>query len=147
MTPTPASTRIRHRASSASRACTPLATAGDPAANAAATLALAREGDAAGADLLVFPELGLSSYAIDDLLLQDALLDAVEAGIAELVAASAIAARRCCSSARRCAATAGSTTARVVDRARRDPRRRAEDASCPTTANTTRSAGSPPAPA
>ncbi|TVV71875.1 NAD(+) synthase [Sphingomonas solaris] len=69
-------------------ACTPRATAGDPAANVAATLDLFRQGDAAGADLLVFPELGLSSYAIDDLLLQEALLDRTEAGIAELVAAS-----------------------------------------------------------
>ncbi|WP_156678956.1 NAD(+) synthase [Sphingomonas profundi] len=69
-------------------ACTPIATAGDPAANTAATLALAHEGHAAGADLMVFPELNISSYAIDDLLLQDALLDAVEDGIAALVAAS-----------------------------------------------------------
>jgi NAD+ synthase (glutamine-hydrolysing) len=37
----------------------------------------------------VFPELGLSAYAIDDLLLQDALLDSVEAEIARLVEASA----------------------------------------------------------
>ena len=66
-------------------ACTPIGTAGDPATNVANTLALARQGDAAGADLLLFPELNLSSYAIDDLLLQDALLDAVEAGIATLV--------------------------------------------------------------
>ena len=36
-------------------------------------------------DLAVFPELGMSAYAIDDLLLQDALLDAVEAGIAALI--------------------------------------------------------------
>ena len=28
--------------------------------------------------LMVFPELGLSAYAIDDLLFQDAVLDAVE---------------------------------------------------------------------
>ncbi|MET0269233.1 MAG: nitrilase-related carbon-nitrogen hydrolase, partial [Sphingomonas sp.] len=69
-------------------ACTPPATSGDPAANVAATLDLFRQGDAAGVDLMLFPELGLSSYAIDDLLLQDALLDRVEDGIAELVAAS-----------------------------------------------------------
>ena len=35
-----------------------------------------------------FPELGLSSYAIEDLLLQDALLDQVEESIAKVVAAS-----------------------------------------------------------
>ncbi len=69
-------------------AATPIGTAGDPAANVAATLALAAQGDAAGVDLMVFPELGLSSYAIDDLLLQEALLDRVEAGIAEIVEAS-----------------------------------------------------------
>jgi NAD+ synthase (glutamine-hydrolysing) len=37
---------------------------------------------------MVFPELGLSAYAIDDLLFQDALLDAVEAEIGRLVEAS-----------------------------------------------------------
>lgn len=68
--------------------CTPIATAGDPAANAQATIALARQGDAEGADLLVFPELNVTSYAIDDLHLQDAILDATEAGIAAIVAAS-----------------------------------------------------------
>lgn len=70
-------------------ACTPLATAGDPAANAEATIALARQGHEAAADLLVFPELNLSSYAIDDLHLQDALCDAAEAALARVVEASA----------------------------------------------------------
>ena len=37
----------------------------------------------------VFPELALSGYAIDDLLLQDALLDAVERASSELVEGSA----------------------------------------------------------
>ena len=37
---------------------------------------------------MVFPELGLSSYAIEDLLLQDALLDEVERSIAKVVEAS-----------------------------------------------------------
>jgi len=69
--------------------CTPIATAGDPATNARATIELARAGDEAGADLLVFPELNVSSYAIDDLHLQDALLGATEAGIAAIVEASA----------------------------------------------------------
>ena len=69
-------------------AATPPATAGDPAANAQRILALAAEGDAAGADLIVFPELSLSSYAIDDLLLQDALLDRVEAELFRIVEAS-----------------------------------------------------------
>ncbi|MDT8757439.1 NAD(+) synthase [Sphingomonas psychrotolerans] len=69
--------------------CTPAVTVADPAANAAATIALAQKGDAEGADLLVFPELNVTSYAIDDLHLQDAILDATEAGIAAIVEASA----------------------------------------------------------
>ena len=123
-------------------ACTPRATAGDPAANAAATIALARQGDAAGADLLVFPELNLSSYAIDDLHLQDALLDAVEAGIAEIVAASADA--RAGAAGRRAAAPQRAALQLRAWRSRAGassascPR-----ASCPITANITRSAGSP----
>ncbi|KQN91451.1 NAD synthetase [Sphingomonas sp. Leaf67] len=70
-------------------ACTPLASVGDPAANGRAAIVLAQEGHAAGADLLVFPELNLTSYAIDDLHLQDALCDATEAALAAVVAASA----------------------------------------------------------
>jgi NAD+ synthase (glutamine-hydrolysing) len=69
--------------------CTPVATVGDPAANARAAIALAQQGDVEGADLLVFPELNVTSYAIDDLHLQDALLDATEAGVAAIVEASA----------------------------------------------------------
>ncbi len=41
-----------------------------------------------GAALVVLPELSLSAYSIDDLLLQDALLEAVEAGVADIVAGS-----------------------------------------------------------
>jgi NAD+ synthase (glutamine-hydrolysing) len=70
-------------------ACTPRVHVGDPAANLAETLALAREGDAEGCDLMLFPELGLSAYAIDDLFGQDALLDRVEAALGELTEASA----------------------------------------------------------
>lgn len=56
----------------------------DPAANAQSALALAREAHAAGVAVLVLPELGLTGYTIDDLLQQDALLDAVETAIATL---------------------------------------------------------------
>jgi NAD+ synthase (glutamine-hydrolysing) len=70
-------------------AATPAATVGDVPANVEATLALAREGDVRSADIIVYPELGLSSYAVDDLHLQDAMLDAVEAGVARLCAESA----------------------------------------------------------
>ena len=70
-------------------ACTTRCTLADPAANAAAILEVARDCHGRGAALAVFPELGLSAYAIDDLLQQAALLDAVEAAVADLVAASA----------------------------------------------------------
>ena len=56
----------------------------DPAANASSVLALAREAHAAGVAVMVFPELGLTGYTIDDLLQQDVLLDAVETAIATL---------------------------------------------------------------
>jgi NAD+ synthase (glutamine-hydrolysing) len=68
--------------------CTPRIHVGDPGANAEETLALMREGEARHVDLMVFPELGISAYAIDDLHLQDALLDAVEQSLAGLVEAS-----------------------------------------------------------
>ncbi|TAK06439.1 MAG: NAD(+) synthase [Rhizorhabdus sp.] len=67
---------------------TPLATVGDVAANAAGVVALAKQADAEGVDLLVLPELALSSYAIDDLHLQDAQLDRVESELGAIVAAS-----------------------------------------------------------
>ena len=66
-----------------------LASVADVGANAAAILRLAREAAGKGADIVLFPELSLSSYAIDDLHLQDALLDRVEAEIGRLVEASA----------------------------------------------------------
>ncbi len=69
-------------------ACTPRIEVGDPASNARETLALVRQGQARNVDLMLFPELGLSAYAIDDLLLQDALLDGVEAAVSSLVEAS-----------------------------------------------------------
>ena len=70
-------------------ACTPTASVGDPAANAAACIERAEAGHRAGADLLVFPELNLSSYAIDDLHLQDASRRATDAAIRAVVKASA----------------------------------------------------------
>ncbi|MET0360302.1 MAG: NAD(+) synthase, partial [Sphingobium sp.] len=68
---------------------TPRASVGDVAANVDAIVAQAREGTAQGADLILYPELSISSYAIDDLFLQEAMLDAVESGIARLIAESA----------------------------------------------------------
>jgi NAD+ synthase (glutamine-hydrolysing) len=70
-------------------ACVPRVAIAEPARNADQALALLRDGDAAGIALMVFPELSLSAYAIDDLLFQDAVLDSVEAQIDRLVAASA----------------------------------------------------------
>jgi NAD+ synthase (glutamine-hydrolysing) len=61
---------------------------GDVEANCAETLKLAAAADAAGAAIVLFPELGISAYAIDDLHLQETLLDAVEAALARLVQAS-----------------------------------------------------------
>jgi len=61
----------------------------EPAKNGDAALALLQAAERDRIALLVFPELCLSAYAIDDLLFQDAVLDAVEAQIARLLAASA----------------------------------------------------------
>ncbi|AZS23146.1 MULTISPECIES: NAD(+) synthase [unclassified Caulobacter] len=61
----------------------------DPATNARNILALARDAHDAGVAVIVFPELGLTGYTIDDLLQQDVLLDAVEAAIATLAEESA----------------------------------------------------------
>ncbi|KRA66571.1 NAD synthetase [Caulobacter sp. Root655] len=60
----------------------------DPATNAASVLALVREAHDAGVAVLVLPELGLTGYTVDDLLQQDALLDAVETAIATLAQSS-----------------------------------------------------------
>ncbi|PZU07206.1 NAD(+) synthase [Sphingomonas sp.] len=69
-------------------AATPHASAGDVAANVRGIIDLAGRGHAEAVDLIVYPELCVSSYAIDDLHLQDALLDAVEAGLGRIVEAS-----------------------------------------------------------
>ncbi len=70
-------------------AAVPHVRVGDPEFNAQRTVALARQASDAGAALVVFPELNLSSYAIDDLHHQQALDDAVLAAIERVVAASA----------------------------------------------------------
>ena len=66
-------------------AATPAASVGDPHANAAAMLDLAREADEKGVDLIVFPELSLTSYAIDDLHLQSAMHRATLDALGEMV--------------------------------------------------------------
>src|SRR5271154_3349853 len=69
-------------------ACTHHAAIGDPAANAASVLRMARECHEDGVALAVFPELTLSGYSIEDILLQDALLDTVEDALHAIVASS-----------------------------------------------------------
>lgn len=64
-------------------ACTPPVVVADPEANAAGVLDLVRSGTAEGCAVMVFPELCLSAYSAEDLLLQDVLL---EAGLKALVA-------------------------------------------------------------
>jgi NAD+ synthase (glutamine-hydrolysing) len=60
----------------------------DPAFNAQRTVELARAASDQHAAVVVFPELGLSGYAIDDLLHQQSLTDAVLEAIKTLLAAS-----------------------------------------------------------
>ena len=70
-------------------ACVPVSNVADPQRNAEAVLALARTCHERAVAVAVFPELCLSGYAIEDLLMQDVLLDAVAAVVAEIVARSA----------------------------------------------------------
>jgi NAD+ synthase (glutamine-hydrolysing) len=59
-----------------------------PEFNTDQTLRLARQAASSKAVLAIFPELGLSAYSNEDLFLQDALLDAVEAGLIRLLDSS-----------------------------------------------------------
>ena len=67
---------------------TPRVFPGDPKANAEATAAMAAAAHEAGAAVLVCPGLGITGYAIDDLLQQDVVLDAAERAVETLIAAS-----------------------------------------------------------
>jgi NAD+ synthase (glutamine-hydrolysing) len=69
-------------------ACVPHVAVADPQRNAENVLDLLAAGDRDRIALMVFPELGLSAYAIDDLLFQDAVLDEVDRQIGRLIAAS-----------------------------------------------------------
>ena len=69
-------------------ACTTVCAIADPTRNAERILAAATQAHDQGAAVVVFPELALSGYALDDLLLQDPLLDAVERSIATLIEGS-----------------------------------------------------------
>src|SRR6202049_3625600 len=69
-------------------ACTHHTTLADPVANAESVLRLARDCHDDNVALVVFPELTLSGYSIEDILLQDVLLAAVEDAVLDIVAAS-----------------------------------------------------------
>jgi NAD+ synthase (glutamine-hydrolysing) len=70
-------------------ACSVRTALADPATNARSVLRVARDCDRQGVALAVFPELGLSSYAIGDLLHQSTLLDAVERAVDTIATESA----------------------------------------------------------
>ncbi|MBN9098960.1 MULTISPECIES: NAD(+) synthase [unclassified Pseudonocardia] len=70
-------------------ACTLTTAIADPAANAAAVVEAARACHDDGVGLAVFPELTLTGYSIEDVLLQDTLLDAAQSALLDVVAASA----------------------------------------------------------
>ena len=70
-------------------ACTLPITLVQPQRNAEAVLAQAREVASDGAVLAVFPELCLTGYSIDDLLMQDLVLDATDSALGWLAENSA----------------------------------------------------------
>ena len=69
-------------------ACVTTSRVADPTANAEAIQTAARTCHEQSVAVAVFPELGLCGYAIEDLVKQDPLLDAVERGLAGIVEAS-----------------------------------------------------------
>jgi NAD+ synthase (glutamine-hydrolysing) len=69
-------------------ACTTPVSVADPATNAQAVLDEARGCHDDGVAVVIFPELCLSGYAIDDLVLQDPLLDAVREALTTITEAS-----------------------------------------------------------
>jgi NAD+ synthase (glutamine-hydrolysing) len=69
-------------------ACSTETALANPARNAEAILTAARDCHQRGVAVAVFPELTLSGYSIEDLLLQDTLLDAVEEAVAAVLDAS-----------------------------------------------------------
>ncbi|MDX6373384.1 MAG: hypothetical protein QOD98_2372, partial [Nocardioidaceae bacterium] len=70
-------------------ACTMPVAIADPAANARAVLAQARECHDNAVAVAVFPELCMTGYAIDDLLLQDTLLEAAHEALHDVVLGTA----------------------------------------------------------
>ncbi|MFS8369407.1 NAD(+) synthase [Acetobacter indonesiensis] len=70
-------------------ACTLPVSLADPATNMQRTLDAAEASARDGCSLCVFPELGISGYAIDDLRQQEALLNAVDGALTTLAEATA----------------------------------------------------------
>ena len=70
-------------------ACTHHTAIAEPSANAESVLRVASACHDESVALAVFPELTLSGYSIEDILLQDTLLDTVEDALLDVVAASA----------------------------------------------------------
>ena len=64
---------------------TPVVRVGDPRHNGAATLELVERAAAERVTLVVFPELGLTAYTCEDLFHQQALIDAAEEALAQLL--------------------------------------------------------------
>ena len=69
-------------------ACTIPVHLGDPSANAEEIFEQALACHEEAVAIAVFPELCLTGYSVEDLFLQDALLEAVQEALAEIVAAS-----------------------------------------------------------
>jgi len=69
-------------------ACTIPVAAGDPARNAESVIEQVQGLHEDGVAVALFPELSLSGYAIDDLLLQDVLLDEVDRAVTTVAAAT-----------------------------------------------------------
>ena len=64
---------------------TPIVRIGDPAHNLGGTVELMQQAAGEKAVLAVFPELGLTAYTLDDLFHQQAVIEAAEAALAELM--------------------------------------------------------------
>ena len=69
--------------------CTPCVRPADITGNADSILTEARRAHEAGVDLAVYPELCVTGYAIDDLHLQSAVIDAAEAAVGRIIEESA----------------------------------------------------------
>ncbi|MBH1943512.1 NAD(+) synthase [Erythrobacter sp. YJ-T3-07] len=65
--------------------CTPCVRPADVSGNAKSIVEIARDAHEAGVDFAVYPELCVTGYAIDDLHLQSAVIDAAETAVARII--------------------------------------------------------------